>query len=757
MNRWIVASLLLIAACGSLEAAIDAPDHVIYGNASLFGNPAPSGQLIQARLLDRSETLVAYQLGRDVRLGGQYALKIPMDAVNPRLEQTARPGDPIEIFMDGQLAARTVVGAIGTAVRLDIDPQFLGSGPSVTVDGVEVFEGNSGLTPMVFPARLNTTSSEVVTVSWETIDDTAIGGESCATGVDFIAASGQLIFAPGTMEGAITVSVCANTDIQPTRQLRVRFIGVENGVLAQGEVIGVIIDDDDIPELRMADVTVIKPVSGQTVAIFRPKLSKRSDYEVRLSYSTQDLNAIAGLDYSAVSGQLVIPPDALEAEIVVPILPSVEVSPPRDFLLRLDNAFNVSFNRETALGRISDARFEPAVELAQEMVDGDVVNLARPTSLAIVPGGDQVYVSSDALDAVALFSRNPLTGRLDWVELFDNSSSGLVGANIDGPLDIQLSPDGLNLYVASARNNSIIVLARDPASGALDFIERISATAQPGLGGVRRLLVSPDGRHVYAAGAQANALVAFARDSGDNGTLSALQVEVNCTDVSCADRARWLLRPSGLALSPDSATLYVASRSGNAVQAYRRNVDPGADDFGKVSLVAEYRSGSAGIVDLSGAVDLAVSPDGAQLYVSAEGEDAVARFNRNGDGTLAQQLSSRHATPELPGLRGPQGLALSPNGDRLYVAGFSDSTLTIFDRLLEEHGERRAGELDIRQTVFDDQGGVTAMGGPTRVIASDDNRHIYVVANTDDAIVVLRRLPVAEEDDRVFGDDFTVR
>jgi hypothetical protein len=42
------------------------------------------------------------------------------------------------------------------------------------------------------------------------------------------------------------------------------------------------------------------------------------------------------------------------------------------------------------------------------------------------------------------------------------------------------------------------------------------------------------------------------------------------------------------------------------------------------------------------------------------------------------------------------------------------------------------------------------MGGPVAAVPSGDDRHLYVVANTDSSLVVLRRLV----SDRIFNNGF---
>lgn len=758
MKQWIGLLLLIVCVPAGLQAAIDAPDHVIYGNATVFGTPAPAGQVIEARMAASGALLVRHELGRDTRLDGQYALRIPMDAVNPRLPGTARPGDSIEIFIGSTLAARTVVGAIGRAVRLDIDPQGLGTGPSISVPDVEVFEGNSGTTPMVFEATLNTTSDEPVILSWATENRSAIGGAACGPGVDYLSASGDLVFAPGSSAGSITVLVCGNTEIQPTRQLALRFTAVQNGVLTRPEAIGVIIDDDDVPELRLADVTTIKPGPGEIVfARFRPQLSKSSDYPLRFDYRTVPGSAAEGVDFQAVQGTITIEAGDLESEIVVPILHAPGINPPRHFSVALENPFNVSLERESALGIVSDPAFNPALEPVQEIRNAEdgVIGLARPTALVIAPGGQTVYVTSEALDAVVQFHRDELTGQLTFADLHDNAKPALAAAGLDGPMDLQFSPEGEHLYIASRANDAVVVLARDPDSGALSFVQRLvnGSGGVEGLGGVRKLLVSADGAHVYAAGSQDNAVAVFARNP-QSGLLQFVQSVKNGQSAGGVT-VRGMMRPGGLALSVDGEQLYVASRFGNAVQIFSRIADAGDPEFGRLSFVTALESGLAGITDLEGAFDLQVSPDGGHVYLSAEAADAVVRFDRHADGSLTQASVRRHASPDVPGLKGPQGMALSPGGDRLYVTGFADSTLTVFDRVSDDDDEMlSSGDLVDRQTFFDGQGGIEHMAGPTRVVAADNDGHVYVVASEDNAIVVLRRIPIPSRIDRLFEDRF---
>jgi hypothetical protein len=141
-------------------------------------------------------------------------------------------------------------------------------------------------------------------------------------------------------------------------------------------------------------------------------------------------------------------------------------------------------------------------------VDG----LGDATGVAASPDGAHVYVTGGDDDAVATFLRNPTTGALSFVE-FDRDGVGGVDG-LDVAFGVAASPDGAHVYVTGLNDNAVATFSRDPATGALSFVE----FDQDGVGGVDGLAsplgvaASPDGAHVYATGFTDDAVVSFARE-----------------------------------------------------------------------------------------------------------------------------------------------------------------------------------------------------------------------------------------------------
>jgi 6-phosphogluconolactonase (cycloisomerase 2 family) len=82
---------------------------------------------------------------------------------------------------------------------------------------------------------------------------------------------------------------------------------------------------------------------------------------------------------------------------------------------------------------------------------------------------------------------------------------------LSGIFSVTVSPDGKNLYTASENDDAVAVFDRDSATGQLRFVEvqKNGVGTVTGLDGARSATVSPDGKHVYAAGSNDDAVAVF--------------------------------------------------------------------------------------------------------------------------------------------------------------------------------------------------------------------------------------------------------
>ena len=194
------------------------------------------------------------------------------------------------------------------------------------------------------------------------------------------------------------------------------------------------------------------------------------------------------------------------------------------------------------------------VSLSSQVEDGvgGVSGLDGAEEVVVSPDGLHVYVASDDGSALAGFSRDGTTGALTFLEAHIDGVSGADGLLFAS--HVAMSPDGRNLYVTAPGESAISVWDRDPATGLLTLVE-VLREGLDGIGGITftyRIVVSPDGSHVYAN--TIPALTQFARDPA-TGTLT--QQRVYEQGKGGWPEAAFFVNPSHLiVISPDGENLY---------------------------------------------------------------------------------------------------------------------------------------------------------------------------------------------------------
>ena len=222
-------------------------------------------------------------------------------------------------------------------------------------------------------------------------------------------------------------------------------------------------------------------------------------------------------------------------------------------------------------------------------------------------------------------------------------------------LTVAVSPDDKNVYVASAGadsggSNAVVAFSRAGDTGALTSLGCVSDSGgdgRPGtdgfctngdaLLGASGIAVSPDGRNVYVSSHSSNGVAWMARDAAD-GKLNPAGCIKN---FPRADRCRagfGLEGTSGVAVSPDGKNVYVTADTPGSVSVFSRDADSGNLE----PVMCGSDTGSDGLCTdgtaLLGASSVVVAPDGRQVFVTAEGIGGVTAYARDADtGALTPQ------------------------------------------------------------------------------------------------------------------------
>ncbi|MBX3745853.1 MAG: DUF11 domain-containing protein [Verrucomicrobiae bacterium] len=226
-------------------------------------------------------------------------------------------------------------------IRNDDDP------PRLTIGDVRVVEGHTGTRDAVFTVGLTEASGRPVTVSYETADGTARAGN------DYIAASGTLSFSPGETSKPVTVKVIGDRVAEPDETFLVSLRNPSEAGLQRERAVGTI-EDDDVCEISIEDVTVTEGDSGTTQAVFRVSLSVANSRTVTVRYATADGTATAGEDYEARSGELEFAPGTTVGTVVVPVIGDCRVEADERFYVDLSGAVNAGVARARGTGTIRD-------------------------------------------------------------------------------------------------------------------------------------------------------------------------------------------------------------------------------------------------------------------------------------------------------------------------------------------------------------------------------------------------------------------
>jgi 6-phosphogluconolactonase (cycloisomerase 2 family) len=208
-------------------------------------------------------------------------------------------------------------------------------------------------------------------------------------------------------------------------------------------------------------------------------------------------------------------------------------------------------------------------------------------------------------------------------------------------------------------------------------------------------------------------------------------------------------------VSPDGKHVYTASLLGDAVAAFSRNATTGA----LTQLAAPNQcvtngsvAGCTSVTGLDGVYDIAVSPDGNHVYATGYWSDTLAMFSRDATTGVLTQLAAPNkclsrtvvtGCTTATAINGVDGVAVSPDGEHVYVTSYDDSTLAVFSRNSTTGAlTQLAGSAGcITDTSAPINGCATARGlvNPYFLQVTPDGTSLYVAANGSHSVPVFQR------------------
>jgi len=259
--------------------------------------------------------------------------------------------DVLDVFVaDLTTGAISRVDWIGAVVGDSVDPAFSGDSttlafshsdnvstnvytwvntvvpvtlPVLTLsDNVRVNEGNSGISNADVTVTLSATSTQPVTVTYNTVDGTAQASS------DYTTTRGNLTFAPGETRKTISVPIMGDTSVETDETLQVVLSAPTNATLSNPSSRTITVVNDDIPQsvslpvfsLASSAVSVKEGNTGSMgSAVVMVNLSQASTQQITVDYSTLDDTALEEDDYTAVAGTLIFEAGQTRKSINIPI------------------------------------------------------------------------------------------------------------------------------------------------------------------------------------------------------------------------------------------------------------------------------------------------------------------------------------------------------------------------------------------------------------------------------------------------------
>jgi hypothetical protein len=344
-----------------------------------------------------------------------------------------------------------IVKAAGVGKILNDD-----GNPSLRINDVSILEGNPGqITKAVFTVSLTGQLDEELTINYVTADGTATAG------VDYVATSGTLVFAPGETTKTIEVDVLGDALVEPDETF---FVNLNNPSLSADKVVvttssgkGTILNDDIAPVIRINDVTKNEGNAGTTPFVFEVTLDKPAVETVTVDFVTADGTARVGdADYVAQSGTLTFLPGETLKTITVSVNGDTKDEPDEDFYINLSNPTKATIADGQGRGVIVNDDLLPTVTITDESItEGNAGQKLMTFNVSLsAPSGKTVTVVASTAPGTAMSSDNDYVTKSQTITFLPGQTSQPFTVVING--DTKPEPDEIFFVNLSSPTNATL-------------------------------------------------------------------------------------------------------------------------------------------------------------------------------------------------------------------------------------------------------------------------------------------------------------
>jgi hypothetical protein len=220
--------------------------------------------------------------------------------------------------------------------------------PSISIDDVQVVEGNFGGSAAIFTVSMSFLSGKTVNVDYATADGTAVAGK------DYVSQRGTLTFAPfESKTKTIIVPIIADAAHESDETFQLVLSNSTDGPITKSSGRALIVDDDAAAALPSLSIAGASAREGDVVP-FRVSLSEPSTQPVRVRFTMGDGTATASTDYIIAAGELTFAPGETTQTVPIVTLRDQFTEGSETFFMYLSSPVNATIATDTATGTIVD-------------------------------------------------------------------------------------------------------------------------------------------------------------------------------------------------------------------------------------------------------------------------------------------------------------------------------------------------------------------------------------------------------------------
>jgi predicted outer membrane repeat protein len=289
-------------------------------------------------------------------------------------------------------------------------------------------------------------------------------------------------------------------------------------------------ENQPTPLIDIGDATKIEGNSGLSYLVFPIRLSAPASQDIDLKFATSNRTAIAGSDYQALNGGMVISAGQTESSILVPITGDTFLESDETFVLSLSDATNALLRDAQATGTITNDDSGPSLSINNPRINEGNPAQGAPgtTSLSFTVSLSQTAIQPVTVEYAtangSAVAGSDYTAQSGTLTIPSGQAAGTITISVIG----DAIPESNDRFFVNLTNITNAVFSGYQGIGTI-----INDDAGPGLS-INDVTVSEDPAQGAPAGTL-NATFTVTLAAASNQTVTVSAISANGTALSPSD------------------------------------------------------------------------------------------------------------------------------------------------------------------------------------------------------------------------------